>query len=59
MNDVTENTLSKCEGNAKQRVKVDRPNSRASAQQDCEKFQVYSNRNLMKVNKEKCMSTAR
>lgn len=34
MNDVTENTLSKCEGNAKQRVKVDRPNSRASAQQD-------------------------
>ena len=54
MNDATENTLSKFEGNAKQRVRADMPNSRASVQQDLEKFQVYANRNLLKVNKEKC-----
>lgn len=30
MNDVTENMLSKFEGNTKQRVRADMPNSRAS-----------------------------
>lgn len=54
MSDVTENMLSKFEGNTKQRVRVDVPNSRASVQRDLEKFQVYANRILKKVNKEKC-----
>lgn len=62
MNDVTENTLSKFEDNAKQRVRVDVPNSRASVQRDLEKFLVYANRNLIKVNKvvlfNKCASPA-
>lgn len=54
MNDVTENTLSKFEGNVKQRARADKPNSRASVQRDLEKFQVYANRNLLKVNTKKC-----
>lgn len=54
MNDVTENMLSKFEGNTKQRVRADTPNSRALVQRDLEKFQVYANRNFMKISKEKC-----
>lgn len=52
MNDATENTLSKSESKANQRVRMDTPNSRA-VQRHLGKLQVYNNRNLKKVNKEK------
>lgn len=53
MNDVAENTFSKFEDDIKLKVRVDMPNNKPSAQWDFENFQVYANRNHMKVSNEK------